>query len=69
MQKLLSSLAYWCPLVSQVDYLPYAFLPFAKVISDELLLFEISMSFIVHWMQCWFEYYPAEPVLIVTSVE
>jgi hypothetical protein len=50
MQRLLSCLSYWCPLASQVDYLPYALLPLAKVISDDLVLFEISMSFIVHWM-------------------
>ena len=42
MQRVLSALAYWCPLFAEIDYMPALVYPFAKVLDqDDLILFEI----------------------------
>ena len=43
--------------------------PFAKLIGEEILLLEVSMTVIVHWMQSWFECFPAAPVPTMQAID
>lgn len=44
--RILSALAYWCPVFAEIDYLPQIVYPFVKIIkNDDLILFEVVMSF------------------------
>lgn len=64
--RTLSALGHWSPIFLDVDYLPSIVFPFIKTIpSDDLLVFELLLSLIAHWMQTWFEGYPAEPLHIL----
>jgi hypothetical protein len=69
--RLLSALAYWCPIFAEISYLPSVVFPFVKTIqNDDLVLFEIVVSFFSQHCQLWFECYPSDPVhLLKTSVE
>lgn len=69
--RILSALAHWCPIFGEVEYLPDLVFPFVKVIkSDDLVLFEVLMCFLMQHCQLWFERYPNDPVhLLKTSVD
>jgi hypothetical protein len=69
--RMLSGLAYWSPLFAEVAYLPDLVFPFVKVIKcNDLVLFEVIVSFLMQHCQLWFEKFPSDPVhLLKTSVE
>ena len=68
--RVLSALCYWCPIFSEVSYLPGLVFPFIKLIeSDDLVLFEILISILLQWCQNWFEFYPSEPVHSLQLIE
>ncbi len=49
--RTLSALGYWCPLCLDIEFLPALVFPFLKSIpNDDLMLFEIMVAFITHWM-------------------
>eukprot|EP01022_Parablepharisma_sp_SALTPOND_P028760 TRINITY_DN71659_c0_g1_i1.p1 TRINITY_DN71659_c0_g1~~TRINITY_DN71659_c0_g1_i1.p1 ORF type:complete len:993 (+),score=89.16 TRINITY_DN71659_c0_g1_i1:86-2980(+) len=69
-QRLLSALAYWNPLLAEVEYLPGLVYPFAKVLEhDDLVLFETVVSLIMHWFQNCFSAFPQPPVHLLQMVE
>lgn len=35
---------------------------------DDLAVFELTMSMVVHWWQGWFESYPSVPCLLLETV-
>lgn len=69
--RILSALAYWCPLFAEVKYLPELVYPFVQLIkNDDLVLYEVLVSFLMQHCQLWFEHFPSDPVHILkTSVE
>lgn len=68
--RLLSALAYWCPLLAEVEYLPAFVYPFAKVLEhDDLALFEIVASVLSHWLQHFFVKFPQPPVMWLQIIE
>ena len=71
MLRLLSTLAHWCPIFAEVQYIPGIVWPFVKTIpNDDLVLFEVVMSFFLQFCQLWFEPYPSDPAHVLqTSVE
>jgi len=61
--RILSALAHWCPLFAEVSYLPDLVFPFVKAIKyDDLVLFEVIVSFLMQHCQLWFERFPHEPL-------
>jgi hypothetical protein len=64
-------LAHWCPIFAEIDYIPNLVFPFVKAIrNDDLVLFEVVVSFFMQHCQLWFETYPSEPAhMLKTSVE
>jgi len=70
LQRILSCLAYYSPIFSEVDYLPNMIYPFVKLFAnDDLICFETVIAFFLHWGQHFFEYFPNPPVSIIQSVE
>ena len=70
--RTLSALGNWCPVFSadNVEHLPQMVFPFIKVIpNDDLLVFELIVAIIVQYQQVWYEGYPAEPLVIINSIE
>jgi len=44
--------------------------PFIKVIpNDDLLVFELLLSLILHYQQTWYECYPAEPLVVMNALD
>ena len=68
LKTVLSALAHWCPLTAHVSFFTDFVANLSQIIIENILLFELSMSFFVHWQQCWFEGYPAEPIPIVEGI-
>jgi len=70
LQRVLSALAYYSPIFSEVEYLPDLVFPFVKLFAhDELLCFEILVVFFLHWGQHFFEYFPNPPISIIQATE
>ena len=47
-QRLLSALAFYCPVFGEIDYLPGLVFPFIKLFGvDEVLCFEVILSFLI----------------------
>ena len=68
LKTVLSALAHWCPLTAHLSFFSDFVSNLSLLISENILLFELSVSFFVHWQQCWFEGYPAEPIAIVEGI-
>ena len=53
-----------------VDYFPKMILPFIEELGkkNENLCFEIILSFVIHWCQHFFEYYPNPPIDLLLTV-
>lgn len=63
MQRILSALAHYCPVFSEIDYIPALVFPFVKMFGvDEVLCFEVILSFFMQWGQHLFEFFPNPPV-------
>ena len=70
LEKVVSALAHWCPVLSESDFTACLFFPFVKVFGrDELTSFETCMSLILHWCSTWFENFPHPPVRTLTVVD
>lgn len=70
LQRILSALAYYSPIFSEVDYLPDLVFPFVKLFAhDELLCFEIILVFFLQWGQHFFEYFPNPPLTTIQATE
>jgi hypothetical protein len=69
--RVCSALAHWSPLFAEISYLPDLVFPFVKTIKhDDLVLFEVVMSFLIQHCQLWFEKFPSDPVHILrTSID
>ena len=69
--RILSALAYWCPLFGEISYLPELVYPFVQLIkNDDMVCFETILCFLMQHCQLWFEHYPSDPIhLLKTSVE
>ena len=68
-ERITSALCYWSSLLSQVEYLHEIVNPFVLVFpGDDLSVFELIMSLILHWMQHWFEFFPSPPVVLLESI-
>lgn len=70
LQRILSCLAYYSPIFSEVEYLPDLVYPFVKLFAnDELLCFEVTLSFFLQWGQHFFEYFPNPPITLIQTTE
>jgi hypothetical protein len=68
--RILSALTFWNPLIGELEFLPGIVKRLFELIPhNDMLVLELSISLIVHWMQVWFEAYPSEPVPILKAVE
>ncbi|XP_071443932.1 TBC1 domain family member 31 [Hetaerina americana] len=70
LKKLMSCLAHWSPLFSQVNYLPLFIYPFVKLfIHDILGCFEAVATIIINYCQHWFEFFPFPPINVLAAME
>jgi hypothetical protein len=70
LQKMLSALANWSPVFSNLSYLPAMAFPIVKVFaSDGIGAFETLMSFVLNWCEGWFETFPHPPIPVLAYVE
>jgi len=70
LQRILSALAYYSSIFSEVEYLPDLVFPFVKLFAhDELLCFEILLVFFLQWGQHFFEYFPNPPLTTIQATE
>lgn len=70
LKTVLSVLAHWCPLFSQVDYLPALLFPFVKIFENNALItFEAIYTVLINYCQFWFEYHPSPPINILLIIE
>nr|XP_002130963.1 TBC1 domain family member 31 [Ciona intestinalis] len=70
MQRVLSSLAHWSVIFSELDYIPLISFPFIKLFqNNHLVCFEIIATILTNWCQHWFEFYPNPPINVLSLVE
>ena len=70
MQRILSSLAHYSPVFVEVKFLPDFIFPFVKLFeNEELVCFEVLLSFFLQWGQNLFESHPAPPFNVFKSLE
>ncbi|OAF70697.1 TBC1 domain family member 31 [Intoshia linei] len=70
LQRCLSALTYWSEIFSEITYLPYIVFPFIMIfINNQLIAFEIIMTFLINWAANWFEYFPNPPISLLASIE
>ncbi|PWA32361.1 hypothetical protein CCH79_00012071 [Gambusia affinis] len=70
LQRLLSALAHWAAIFSEVEYIPLLSFPFVKLFQNNpMLCFEVVATVIVNWCQHWFEYFPNPPLNILSMAE
>ncbi|XP_046389147.1 TBC1 domain family member 31 isoform X2 [Ischnura elegans] len=70
LKKVVSCLAHWSPLFSQVDYLPLFVYPFIKLfIHDILGCFEAVATILFNFCQHWFEFFPFPPINVLAAIE
>jgi len=70
LQRILSCLAHYSPIFAEVRFLPDLAFPFIKLFeNEELLCFEVLLSFFLQWGQNLFENHPAPPANVIKSME
>uniref|UniRef100_H2YPL6 Uncharacterized protein n=1 Tax=Ciona savignyi TaxID=51511 RepID=H2YPL6_CIOSA len=70
MQRVLSSLAHWSVIFSELDYIPLIAFPFIKLFqNNHLVCYEIIATILVNWCQHWFEFFPNPPINVLSMVE
>ncbi|XP_072323027.1 TBC1 domain family member 31 isoform X4 [Scyliorhinus torazame] len=70
LQRVLSAMAHWSVIFSEVSYLPLLAFPFVKLFqNNQLIGFEVVATIIINWCQHWFEYFPNPPINILSVVE
>lgn len=69
-QRILSALAHFCPVFGEVEYLPALAFPFIKLFgTDEVLCFEVVLSFLAQFSQHFFEFFPNAPIALLQAVD
>ena len=70
LQTILSCLAHYSSIFSEVEYLPELIYPFVKLFAnDELLCFETTLTFFLQWGQHFFTYFPNPPINLIQATE
>ncbi|XP_051878780.1 TBC1 domain family member 31 isoform X2 [Pristis pectinata] len=70
LQRVLSAMAHWSTIFSEVSYLPLLAFPFVKLFqNNQLIGFEVVATIIVNWCQHWFEYFPNPPINLLGMIE
>ncbi|XP_062912312.1 TBC1 domain family member 31 [Mobula hypostoma] len=70
LQRILSAMAHWSTIFSEVSYLPLLAFPFVKLFqNNQLIGFEVVATVIVNWCQHWFEYFPNPPINLLGMIE
>jgi hypothetical protein len=56
--------------LTEVEFFPAMVFPFVKSIeNDDLIIFEIVVSILMHWCKDWFKFFPHEPVDTLQLIE
>lgn len=70
LQRILSSLAHYCSVFGEIDYLPDLVFPFVKLFAnEEIVSFEIILSFFWQWGQHLLESHPNPPGPLIRTIE
>ena len=70
LQRTLSCLAHWSPVMGEVPYLPALAFPFVKLFgTDDLAAFETTMCVLMHWGAGWLDTFPHPPVPVLNASE
>ena len=70
LERTLSALAHWSPLLAECDYLPLLIFPFVKLFqNNQVTCFEIVATWLNNWCQHWFEFFPHPPMNILNMIE
>ena len=70
LQRILSCLAHYCSVFTEVKFLPELIFPFVKLfINDELTCFETILSFFFQWGQHFLQFHPSSPATLIQSIE
>jgi hypothetical protein len=70
LQRVLSALAHYSSIFSEVEYMPGLVFPFVKLFgNDELICFEIILSFFFQWGKHFFEYFPNPPITLIQAAD
>ncbi|OQR83047.1 hypothetical protein ACHHYP_15167 [Achlya hypogyna] len=70
LQRLLSAVAFWCPALGEVDYLPGLVFPFVKVCdNNDVMAFEVVATLLLHWGRDFLVRYPYPPLHVLRVLE
>lgn len=70
LQRVLSAMAHWSTIFSEVSYLPLLAFPFVKLFqNNQLIGFEVVATVVINWCQHWFEYFPNPPINLLGMIE
>ncbi|XXQ38449.1 TBC1 domain family member 31 [Plasmodiophora brassicae] len=70
LQHVLSALAHWSPMFSEVDFLPSLIFPFIRLFpADNVVCFEMVASILLNWGRRWFEFFPNPPSAVLKHVD
>lgn len=63
LERCLSALSHWAPVLGECAFLPALAFPFVKLFgTDELAAFETVMTVLVHWGRDWLATFPVPPI-------
>lgn len=69
LHRVLSALAFWCPVFGEISYLPAIVYPFVKIFREnDLAAFEASMSVMLHWCGDYLFNLPNPPAAILSAL-
>jgi len=69
LRKILSCLAHLSPQFAEIEYLPSMIFPFIKIFEEELVCFEVILSFLYQWGHYFLEGYPNPPAKVTNAIE
>ena len=70
LEKIISALAYWSEIFSELEYLPMLIFPFVKLFqNNHLVCFETCATFLKSFCLHWFEFFPNPPIGVLSLVE
>lgn len=68
--ELLSCLLHKYPFIIELTYLPRLLYPFVKVfVSNNVVLFELCLTLLLHWCQLWLNVFPHPPVALLSVLD
>lgn len=68
--KVMSALAYYCPILAETEFFPAIVFPFVKLAGEELIVaFELVVTLLFNWISGWWENFPHAPVKYLIQVE